>query len=521
MDHNPGVNIDRFGRERRVEVLPDARRRQPGYDGYNAPGPSGFAGNVNSYQARNYDYNYRAAGGINAGYDRSSMYKAVDDILKSKKGFYEQPQPLQFAEFLQMLGLDQDPKIAAEKYEDYKRQFEQKRCSVFYETHKKDGWFREKYDPELSNPIQTEAAKVYEKNYELFLEDWQNGVFENFSLDKIPNIPKKEDSAMQGVEGSTADDTKATETTSMEMELKKEGSNDNINGSEEGAGSEESWNNIVDTCLRTASEDTTAEQLKKLSNAVVVLNLNPSITRDQLKSHVSAVPEVVNVYMSDPNVFKKYNRIAWLILKDDANSEEVVKLLNENYSNYTVLDKKAAEAAVMTAENDDTNVADLFTLKYAPASRFPKVRYTPEVASTEIRIRKDLTNVLMIYDKLSKEFTFIKSLPFTDFPYNTVQEAKQLLDWYVVFLRRVFFFCYYSLSGSVGLFDYKLTSADAFIQKNGLHFWRRVPDHDLSEEEIRKFNAWENKLDQAVLKFLADEVDPNELRLLDFKSPET
>ncbi|CAG8532552.1 7031_t:CDS:10 [Acaulospora colombiana] len=92
-----------------------------------------------------------------------------------------------FAEFLQ----SSQPKVRFtdddlhKRYNDYKEAFGVKQLKTFFDAHKKEEWFLEKYHPKHMGP-RIEATKILKrKGYNQFLEDLKEGLFDNIINDVV------------------------------------------------------------------------------------------------------------------------------------------------------------------------------------------------------------------------------------------------------------------------------------------------------------------------------------------------
>lgn len=68
------------------------------------------------------------------------LHSALDDLLRTS-AFYATGQPLQYADFVEIVGPQYDAKTVAERYEQYEELFEKKQFEAFFEQHKDEWWY--------------------------------------------------------------------------------------------------------------------------------------------------------------------------------------------------------------------------------------------------------------------------------------------------------------------------------------------------------------------------------------------
>lgn len=99
-----------------------------------------------------------------------------------------------FAEFLQ----SSQPKVRFtdddlhKRYNEYKEVFAIKQLKSFFEVHKKEEWFLEKYHPKYMEPRAIATRELKKKNYQQFIADLKKGLFDNIVNDVAEETVKDE-----------------------------------------------------------------------------------------------------------------------------------------------------------------------------------------------------------------------------------------------------------------------------------------------------------------------------------------
>ncbi|RBQ86695.1 hypothetical protein VDGD_04465 [Verticillium dahliae] len=79
-------------------------------------------------------------------------------------------------------------------YDTYKEDLQAKMARAFVSEHKKEQWFRERYVPEVRDPLRQQISEFRRGGYTQWEQDLESGTFDDFSLEGLP----KNDSNGQG-----------------------------------------------------------------------------------------------------------------------------------------------------------------------------------------------------------------------------------------------------------------------------------------------------------------------------------
>lgn len=185
-------------------------------------------------------------------------------------------------------------------YDQYKQDFQVRMARQFVQLHRGEEWFKERYVPEVRDPIRKRIMESREGAYEQWVKDIESGVFDDFTLEGI----YKNDS--DGAGG---------------MIEKEEG---------EAVGGNEVLG-VLDLVPAKGGElrDESVHQ-----PALLIKTLAPNVGRDRIeefcKEHLGEEEGGFRgLSLSDPNPAKKFHRIGWIMLnpgpEEDADAMQEVE----------------------------------------------------------------------------------------------------------------------------------------------------------------------------------------------------
>ncbi|KIV92183.1 hypothetical protein, variant [Exophiala mesophila] len=170
-------------------------------------------------------------------------------------------------------------------YDQYKQDFQVKMARQFVQLHKGEEWFKERYVPEIRDPIRSRIMASRHAAYDQWVKDFESGQFDDFTLEGI----YKSDS--DGAGG---------------MIEKEEG---------EAVGGNEVLG-VLDLVPAKGGDlrDDSAQE-----PALLIKTLAPNVARDRIeefcKEHLGEDEGGFKALsLSDPNPAKKFHRIGWIIL---------------------------------------------------------------------------------------------------------------------------------------------------------------------------------------------------------------
>ncbi|KAK4941712.1 hypothetical protein LTR10_018451 [Elasticomyces elasticus] len=179
-----------------------------------------------------------------------------------------------------------------EAYDHYKQEFQVKMARQFVQQHKGEEWFKERYVPEVRDPIRKRLMDSREGPFEQWIKDIETGVFDEFTLEGI----YKSDS--DGAGG---------------MVEKEE-------GEAVGGGEVLGVLDLVPAKGGDLKDDSINQP------ALLIKTLAPNVGRERVeefcKEHLGEEDGgFKGLSLSDPNPAKKFHRIGWIIL-DPAPEED-------------------------------------------------------------------------------------------------------------------------------------------------------------------------------------------------------
>lgn len=301
---------------------------------------------------------------------------AVDELAKWEK-------QLSFKEFLDY----QNPSILESEsfdlYNQYKDKFLKSQLEAFYEEHKKEAWFMERYSHAGIEKYELVELEQLVERSQKFNQSLKEGKFANLNLSFT----------------NSADNEKIKE-------------------------QEESWSD---------NEEDKADSLKEIhkeglcgvtpnaKNILLVKNIPASITNQQIMEMCQKCPGLEHVSFGEISVGKKLQRMAWLVFSDDIDMTGVYQMME-------------------SAKSDE------FQLNFAiHKSGSLKVRSSGEPFDSEERLRKDwkmVKEIVQAFDarsKLEDKFSFNEEIN-QDSP---IESIKKELDLAITYLRFVHLYCYY------------------------------------------------------------------------------
>ncbi|KAK9467900.1 hypothetical protein V1512DRAFT_260317 [Lipomyces arxii] len=419
-------------------------------------------------------------------YDRSSRDSAPsrpDDAHHTREK-HQDPHTLSmqvsFSQFCSWLRQEQRPGDAeltrdqlTEKYANYKLDLYARLARGFMIQHKDEEWFKEKYDPIVADPIKKSIIEYRKLNFKDFMEELDQGKYDEFSLESerpqlsMPSSYKQEnEAAAVKVDNSETD---ATVPNPEPMQI-----DDEVQA------------------LAPATDDPKRKVL-------LIKTIAPHVTRKQLEDLAKTIPGFLFLSLSDPNPAKRYHRIGWIMLSPETDAQSSVDLI----------DGKTIE----TSAGDFMVHAGVHTL-----TRPMKRKYLNNYLSSEEYIKRDHLNSYKIAKKLESELEDsqfadgidkireraktvatkklgqqddIKKTEAEDEEEGMVVEVvneadreisitKKELDFTYLYLRQVFSFCYYCICNCDSICDLTKRCAAGHIR-------RVLPGADADEATKQSF----------------------------------
>jgi hypothetical protein len=292
--------------------------------------------------------------------------------------------------------------------------------------------------------------KLYSKNYQIFMDDVNSGIFENLSLD------------------APSDDY-----------------NQNI----------ESYP-VHDTSYRTSVEgsEVSRDNIRVRPPLLIIKTIYPSVSKRDLEAELQKDPDFAYLVIGDPNAARKFFRLGWIALKDGADRDEAQKRI-ENMVITLPKGKSFQEIPLTSLPSTPEDPTYSFQLRLTIPDEDPRVKITPEVVNTISKLRDDLYQVHRLSKFWNQQFLFpdpfeSHELSYTNYNHREsiphgVEVVKKYLDLYIVFLRRVYYYCYYCAAKPC-------CSAEEFLKRCGEHHYRR------QKGDYHGSSQWLQKIDKSV-----------------------
>ncbi len=210
--------------------------------------------------------------------------KIKEEKERQKGGRRREPERIRGPKEAQEEREKEKAKIQA-AYDAYKEELQAKMAQTFVKQHKDEQWFRERYVPEIRDPLRLQLNEYRRDAYTQWEQDLEAGIFDEFTLE---GIPKSESNGTGGVvEREEGEATAANEVLGV-------GDLVPANNSE-----------IRDESL--------------FQPTLLIKTIAPSVSRQNLevfcKEHLGESDGGFRwLSLSDPNPSKRYHRIGWIML---------------------------------------------------------------------------------------------------------------------------------------------------------------------------------------------------------------
>ncbi|OAA61219.1 arsenite resistance protein [Niveomyces insectorum RCEF 264] len=211
--------------------------------------------------------------------------KIKEEKERQRTGRRREPERPRGAQEIQEEREKEKAKIQA-AYNAYKEELQGKLAQAFVRQHKDEQWFRERYVPEIRDPLRRQLAEFRKSSYAQWEQDFDSGLFDEFTLEGV----SKTDS--NGAGGAA--DREEGETTAANEVL-----------------------GVGDLVPATSAADIRDETL--FQPTLLIKTIAPSVSRQNLESfcreHLGEGEGGLRwLSLSDPNPSKRYHRIGWIML---------------------------------------------------------------------------------------------------------------------------------------------------------------------------------------------------------------
>ncbi|KAL3476327.1 hypothetical protein BJX99DRAFT_247001 [Aspergillus californicus] len=275
-------------------------------------------------------------------------------------------------------------------YDTYKVDLQVKMARTFVQQHKSEEWFKERYVPEVRDPLRRSLMDFRVNAYQQWEHDIEGGVFDEFTLE---GIYKSESDGAGGVIEKEEGETTAVGETLGVLDL-----------------------------LPARGGDLRDEALSQ--PALLIKTLAPNVSRQKIqefcKEHLGEQDGGFKwLSLSDPNPSKKYHRMGWIMLhpapdvamveRGDGRDEEGEEMDQDNVANGsgTVTAAEKALEAINDKTIHDPVHGDFICHVgvHSPPAQLRKKALWDLFSSPE-RIERDLELARRLVSKLDQEMSF-------------------------------------------------------------------------------------------------------------------
>ncbi|KLU87797.1 arsenite resistance protein Ars2 [Magnaporthiopsis poae ATCC 64411] len=269
-------------------------------------------------------------------------------------------------------------------YDKYKEELQSKMAQTFVRQHKDEQWFRERYVPEVRDPLRVQLNEFRRGAYNQWEQDLESGTFDEFSLEGMPKSDGNSQGAM--VEKEEGEATAANEVLG------------------------------VGDLVPVSSAEIRDENLYQPT--LLIKTIAPSVSRQNLeafcKEHLGEDEGGFKwLSLSDPNPSKRYHRIGWIMLhpasesaptidRADPKEEDVDMALKSPVTMSTA--EKALEAINSKTVKDEVRGDFVCHVGVHNPPTNPRRKALWDLFSAPERIDKDLELVRRLVNKFEESF---------------------------------------------------------------------------------------------------------------------
>jgi len=362
----------------------------------------------------------------------------------------EDEEPMSFREFLLKQRHDISVEEANAKYEEYVSEVRKRQPHVFFDEHKDEEWFRERYHPAAlrarAKSIREEAM-ARAKEFADELEKSGTAAFK----DLVTDIDEKRD---------------------------EDGKVDAERDSKAGGHEEEKGD---------ADQDEEASKNTDNVDTIFLRNIPPKLTRAKLEEALrnDGNFNLVHLRLGDVQPQRNLFRIGWARF----DSPQTAKTACEELRG-----KAIKETVEKTEGEEEKEPAVLY--RFEPVMnrdsrdrRTTKINILPKIAASAARLKHDVNQVQQVMRHLDKYRETESLNPLTKEFLETISEETKRLDLCVHYLFRVHLYSYYT--GVEGLYDPSLLSVIPTRPKID-------PNVEIALSGSGEKGNWERKVDDRV-----------------------
>ena len=404
-----------------------------------------------------------------------------------------------FKEFLINLNSENSNKNDDEiekEYNEYKNRYINRLKTNFYNKHKDDEWFNEKFDPIKFNKIKNIFENLYQNLYKNFEENYKNNNFNLIDFDFNENIEKQinEDNNNFFIFKIYKEIFNIEKNEFEEIELnlnnKENNNTENKNNNEKDNNNNNNNNNI---------NHNNQEKYEKIiskyysspfylfninNNSLFIQYLPYNVSFLSLHSIIKELPGLIFISISEPLKKDDYSRFIWLNFDNEKNVTNALEKLNLYEIN----------------EN--------YILNVVKSNKFPlrKIKLFPVYVNNNNNENDFIEeDEIKNCEEIIKKFDLLRNIKFNVIlnDKEKINNKKKYFDLMILYLRKIHGFCYYCVKYFYDEknLDYKCDSVhlrNIIINNNdieNINLYKKIFNENVKnfiENFDKNFNDFEN-----------------------------
>jgi len=434
---------------------------------------------------------------------------------------------MSYKEFMATLPDDVSPEEAQEAYTRYKTEFSKSEERIFWEAHRKEEWFQERYDPVVIEQLRQAKAKRVSEATEQFMEDVKASLVPELNFNCLTNdlkttqpIPKvskegdrnedesklivSKDSLMEST--ASVDSARSPLSSSSSSSISPSSSStsstsENVNDNKSSgllpkksdtaspAAQATKSNKIEFRGPHSKSQRPSSQDLKPLR-----IPREPSDDLYSLSVFIQGVPlDVKRAVLL--NVFEKRKGFRRLILCDPGRNGQ-----KQRYGWAQFARTENCVAVLQESVSGGLNGARIGSsfLNLWPKAQWKiRTHICPNFSLTPARLEHDLLKALELVRKLDKEFSIKVNSVFKELLNNQPTNLRKL-NLVLGYLRRIHYTSYYQ--GEIALTEEKLMAkcGPCFKRQNGLTTQEARENYKPTEQDYRWAEYVDTKADKLI-----------------------
>jgi len=321
-------------------------------------------------------------------------------------------------------------------YEEYKQKYRERKARAFFDAHKDEAWFKERYHPNYMVKQRKKMEEHIKLEMEKFWEELNNGSLD-YDLDskeerlsplRVETSPVEEGSPVESKKRPIEETAASEKRARVEIETKEEKEATSATSSSEKSGERAPEESSGAEGVSPKREED-AEDIDKTT--LFMSNVPPTMSREELESLAQTEDAPVEeLCLSEPKRHKAFSRYAWLRYK---------------------LPSHAAAALASIRHKIEKEKKELFvafnTRRFAARHHM-----APPIASLESCLSEHLELAKRLVHNLDHDFS-LPANALLDLPEKEVPALKEKLDKLIAYLRRVHLLCFYNGEQFVDKYD--------------------------------------------------------------------